>query len=68
MFGSIRLEVYTSIFITTEEKHKFDFYTDNCDEYSSAKLKYELHVIFNNSDITPKHLQHERIGPPNIQA
>ena len=54
------LEVYNSIFKETEEKNKFQHYTDTFDEFSLEELKNELEEILNISDITPNHLQREK--------
>ena len=68
MFGLISLEVYISIFIITEANNKFELYTDTFDEFSFEELKDEVEEILDIADITPYHLQHEKIGPPIIQA
>ena len=68
MIGKISLQIYNSIFKTTETNNKFEFYTDKFDEFSFDELKDELEEILNISDITPYHLQHEKIGPRFIQA
>ena len=48
--------------------NKFENYKDIFDEFSFEDFKDELEEILSNSDITPYHLQHETIGPRNIQA
>ena len=68
MMGLISLEVFNSIFNITEQKIKFELYTDNYDEFSFKELKIELEDIPLNSDITTSHLQHEVIGRRIIQA
>ena len=68
MVGLMDLEKCNSIFNITEENNKSELFTDNFDECSFEELKDELEEIFNNSDITPYHLQHEIIGPGIIQA
>ena len=60
MIGLITLEVYNSVFNTTEENNKFELYTDSFDEFSFEELKDEVEEILNISDITPYHLQHEK--------
>ena len=62
------LEVYSSIFNITEENNKIKLYADTFEEFSIAELKIELEEILSFSDITPKHLQHEKIGPYIILA
>ena len=56
------LEDHISIFITTEKNNKFELYTDIFNEFSFMDLKDELEEIFEIDDITPKHLQDEKIG------
>ena len=67
MIGLTNLEVYNSIFYTSEEKIKFELYRETFDEFSFEQLKYELEEILISSDITPNHLQHEIIGPRIIE-
>ena len=62
------LEVYNSIFKITEENNKFEFHTDNFNEFSFTESKDELEETLSFSDITPQHLQHEIIGPRFIQV
>ena len=68
MIGLKSLEVNNSIFNINQKNNKFEPYTDTCDEFSFTELKDELEEILNISDITPYHLQHETVGPRNIQA
>ena len=68
MLGLTRLQVYNCIFIITEENNKFELYTFNFDHFPFEELKYELEAILNISDITPYHLQHEKMGPRVNQA
>ena len=68
MLGLTSLDLYNSIFIITEENNKFELYTDNFDKFSFEELKDELEEILNISDITPYHLQHEKIGLLIIQS
>ena len=68
MVGLTCLEVYNSIFNINEENNKIEPNTDNFDEFSFEKLKYELGEILSISYITPSHLQHEIKRPRNIQA
>ena len=63
-----KIEVSNAIFNITEEKNKFELYTDNFDELSFEELKDELEDFPNISGITPYHLQHEKIGPRIISA
>ena len=60
--------VYNSHFNIAEENNKLELYTDTSDELSLEKLKDEVEEILNISDITPYHLQHEKIGPHIIEA
>ena len=62
------LEVYNSFFTITEENTKFELYTDIFDEFSFKELKDELEDILSISDITPKHLQDEKLGSRVIKA
>ena len=68
MIGLTSLEVYNSIYNITKTINKFELYTDTFDDFSFTELKDELEEIFNNSDTTPYHLQHEIIGPRSIQT
>ena len=68
MLGLTSLEVYSSICNITEEKHKFELYTDFSDVFLTEELKDELEEIPNFSDITPYYLQQEKIGPLIIQT
>ena len=47
--------------------NKFELYADIFDEFSFEELTDEEKEIFNISDITPYHLQHETIGPSIFQ-
>ena len=67
MLGSTSLDDYSSICNIIEEK-KIELYTDTLYEFSITKFKDELEEIFCVSDITPYHLQHEKIGPRIIEA
>ena len=62
------VDVYNSIFNITEENNKFELYTDIFDEFFFEELKDQLEGIPDISDITPYHLQHEKIGPLIIEA
>ena len=66
MLGSTRLELYISILIITGEK--CELYTNNFDEFSFAELRDELKEFLGFSDLTPTHLQHDRVGPRIIKA
>ena len=68
MTGLTSLEVRNSVFTITEENNKVELFTDTFDEDSFPEIKDELERILSSSDIRPKHLQHEIIGPPNIKA
>ena len=62
------LEVYKSSLNITEENIKFELYTDTFNVFSLTESKDELEEILIHSDITPKHLQYEKIGPRIIKA
>ena len=68
MIALTGLEIYKLIFKITEENNQTEDYTDNFDELSFAVLKHEIEEIVTISDITPKRLQHDIIGPRTIQA
>ena len=55
------LEVHNSIFHINTTNNKFELHTENFDEFSFEELKDEVEEIPTISDITPYHLQHERI-------
>ena len=64
----ISLEVNISAFTIREENNKFELYTDTLDEFSFNEIKDELEEILIFSDITPQHLEHEKIGPRFIEV
>ena len=66
MVGLPSLEVYYSNI--TEENNKFDDYTDKFDEFSFKNIKDKPEENLSISDITPYHLQHEKVGPRIIEA
>ena len=68
MIGLTSLEVYNSIFKISTTNIKFELYTDFFDEFSFEEVKDELVEVLRFSDITPYHLQHEKVGPHIIQA
>ena len=68
MIGLLSLELYSPIFEITEKNINFELYKDTFDELSIEELKDELEEIPNISIITPQHLQHEIMGPRNIEA
>ena len=68
LLGLTSLEVYNSIFNITEENNKFEFYTDNIDEFSFQELGGELEEIVNISKTSNEHLQHKTLGPRIISA
>ena len=68
MIGIKSCEISNSIFTITEENKKFELHTDTSDEFSFDELKDELEGILSISVDTPSQLQHEGIGPRNIQA
>ena len=68
MIGLTGLEIFNFIFNITEENNQSEGNTDNFDELSFAVLKHENEEIVTISDITPKRLQHDIIGPRTIQA
>ena len=63
MIGLTSLEIYNSFFNITEHNNKFKLYTDFNDEFTFMELKNELEEIFDIEDITPEHLQDDKIGP-----
>ena len=68
MIGLTNLEVYNSLFNIKKGNNKFEPYTVDFNEFSLEESKEELEEIHSVSDITPQHLQHEKIGPRNFQA
>ena len=68
MIGLKSLEVYESIYNINTTNNKVELYTDTFYDFSFEELKDEVEEILNCSDITPYHLQHEKIGPRKIQA
>ena len=62
------LEVYNSIFDITEENIKFEFYTENFDDFSFTELQDELEENLDISNITFEHLQDEIKGPRIIST
>ena len=68
MVGLTNLEAHKPIFNITEEINNVELYTDTFDDFLFKKLKDEPEEILSISDITPYHLQHEKIGPRIIQA
>ena len=68
MIGLLSLEVYISVFNIADENNKFELHTDNFDEFSFQVLRDGLEEILSILYITPSHLEHELIGPRNIQA
>ena len=65
LIGLKSCEVDDSI---TEHNNKFELCTDTFDEFLFTELKDEVEEILNISDITPSHLQHEKIGPLFIEC
>ena len=68
MIELISLEFYNSIFNINLTNKKVELYTDNFHAFSIEPLKEELEEILSISDITPYHLQHEKIGPRISEA
>ena len=68
MIGWIRLEVYNPNLNITEAKNKFVIYIVTFDEFSFEEFKDEFEENLSFSDITPPHLQHEKIGLHIIQT
>ena len=68
MVGFKRLEVFNSFFSITEENSKLEFYTDLFDDFSFTEIKDELEEILGLSDASPKHLQHNILGPRIIET
>ena len=67
MIGSVDLEVYNSIFNTTEENNKFELYRDTSDKFGFLELKDEIEEILDISHITNEHLDDEVLGPRIIE-
>ena len=65
MIGLTSLEVYNSIFKTTEENKKFELYRDSSNKFEFLELKDELEKILNISHITQEHREDEIIGTRN---
>ena len=63
MLGLTSPEICNSILIKTEQSSIFEHYTDIHFEFTFMKLKNQPEEIFNIEDITPEHLQDEKIGP-----
>ena len=63
MFGLTSLEVYSSLFSLTEENNKFELYTDTFDEFSFTERKDELEEILDVTDISPRNLEDNTMGP-----
>ena len=63
MLGLTSLELYKSIPNRTEQISIFELYTDNYIEFTLLNLKGQLEDIFNNEEITPEHLEDEKLGP-----
>ena len=59
------ITLFISIFNITEENIKFELYTDIIIEFTIMGWKDELEDFFNFEDITPKHIQDEKLGPYN---
>ena len=68
MIDLTSLEVYNSIFSISELQNIFEVYTYTFADFSFIKLKDELEEILSISDITPYHLQQEKIGPRNTET
>ena len=68
MLGVTSLEVYNYTFNIAEENNKIELYTDTSDEFPFIELKDEHEQIRSISETTPKHLQHEILGPGIIKA
>ena len=62
------LEAYNSIFNIFPTNNSFELCTDTFDKFSFGELKDELEEILKFSDITPSHVQYERIGPRITEA
>ena len=68
MIGLTSLEVYNSVFNTTQEISKFELYADNFDEFSFRELKDELDEVSDISDTTPEDIQNKIMGPRIVSA
>ena len=66
MIGLVDLEVYNSIFNTTEENNNFEIYRDTSAKFGFLESKDELEEILNISHLTDKHLDDEVLGQRNI--
>ena len=62
------IDGFYQLIAVSEENNKFELDTDTFDEFSFSEFKDEVEEIFNVSDITPYHLQHEIIGPRIIET
>ena len=62
MIGLTSLEVYNSLFNITEQNNQFEFYKDNCDDFSFAKLKHAFEESSKIPDISLEDLQNDT-GP-----
>ena len=56
MIGLTSLEVQNSVFIVNTTISKYEFHTDNFDEFLFEELKGELEEIPDNSNISQEHL------------
>ena len=68
MIALTSLEVYNFMININSTNSKFELLTDTFDEFSLEDVRDELEEILNLSDITPSHLQLEKIGPRIIEA
>ena len=63
--GLTSLEVNNSIFNITDRNNKFELYRDTPIKFGFLESKDEIEEILIIPHITPKHLQHDEIGPRN---
>ena len=68
MIAKTSLGLFKFIFNISEEKNIIKLVTDTFDEFAYTERKDEIEEILGFSDTSPKHLQHEKIGPRNIKA
>ena len=70
MIGLTRLEVYNSIYNSTEENNKFELYKlpdEKAGSVSYTKVRDEIERVMDNSEITAVDLQGDILGPIFIE-
>ena len=69
MLGLISLGFYKFLFNITEEKNKFELYTDPFDsDFSFNELKDKVAEVLGLSDIYVEDLEHEIYGPNIVKT